>query len=60
MIYADASVIVKRYREEGGSVRVHEGWVAAERVFTSWVADEHLEAAARRERLRVVNPERSG
>ena len=38
MIYADSSVIVKRYYAEPGSAQVREAWLTTERVFTSWVA----------------------
>ncbi len=41
MIYADSSVIVKRYYAP----------------LEFWVSDARLETAARRERLTVVNPE---
>ena len=57
MIYADASAIVKRYREETGSPRVREAWLAAERVFTSWVSYAEVHAAlARKQRERGLTP----
>jgi predicted nucleic acid-binding protein len=57
VIYADASVIVKRYREETGSARVREAWSAAGRVFTSWVSYAEVHAAlARKYRERGLTP----
>lgn len=48
MIYADSSVIVKRYYEEPGSLRVRERWATAERVFTSRVSYAEVHAAVAR------------
>jgi uncharacterized protein len=48
MIYADSSVIVKRYYEEPGTQRVRERWASAERVFTSRVTYAEVHAALAR------------
>jgi predicted nucleic acid-binding protein len=48
VIYADSSVIVKRYYAEPGSGQVREGWLATERVFTSRVAYAEVHAALAR------------
>ncbi len=50
MIYADASVIVKRYYQEPGSARVRERWTTFERVFTSRVSYAEVHAAFARKR----------
>ena len=50
MIYADSSVIVKRYYQEPGSQRVRESWARSERVFTSRVAYAEVHAALARKR----------
>jgi predicted nucleic acid-binding protein len=48
MIYADSSVIVKRYYEEPGTQSVRSRWTASERVFTSRVAYAEVHAALAR------------
>ena len=48
MIYADSSVIVKRYYGEAGTARVRQHWGAAQRVFTSRVAYAEVHAALAR------------
>ena len=48
MIYADSSVIVKRYYQEPGSSRVRDIWVRPEHVFTSRVAYAEVHAALAR------------
>jgi predicted nucleic acid-binding protein len=48
MIYADASVIVKRYYEEPGSHQLRTRWVDSERIFTSRVAYAEVHAALAR------------
>lgn len=48
MIYADSSVIVKRYYQEPGTARVRERWTTAERVFTSRVSYAEVHAALAR------------
>lgn len=50
MIYADSSVIVKRYYEEPGSLRIREQWTSADRIFTSRVAYAEVHAALARKR----------
>jgi predicted nucleic acid-binding protein len=50
LIYADSSVIVKRYYQEPGSHRVRESWARSERVFTSRVAYAEVHAALARKR----------
>lgn len=50
MIYADSSVIVKRYYEEPGSERIRGQWTGAERIFTSRVAYAEVHAALARKR----------
>jgi predicted nucleic acid-binding protein len=45
VIYADPSVIVKRYHEEAGSHRVRDHWSNIERIFTSRVAYAEVHAA---------------
>ncbi|MBZ5499485.1 MAG: type II toxin-antitoxin system VapC family toxin [Acidobacteriia bacterium] len=50
MIYADSSVIVKRYYQEPGSQRVTECWARSDRVFTSRVAYAEVHAAFARKR----------
>lgn len=50
MIYADSSVIVKRYYEEPGSQRVRVAWTRFERIFTSRVAYAEVHAALARKR----------
>ena len=50
MIYADSSVIVKRYYQEPGSQRVREDWARSERIFTSRVAYAEVHAALGRKR----------
>jgi predicted nucleic acid-binding protein len=57
MIYADSSVIVKRYYEEPGTARVREGWGREDRVFTSKVSYAEVHAAlARKHRERGISP----
>src|SRR3972149_694668 len=57
MIYADSSVIVKRYYEEPGTQRVRERWSNAERIFTSRVAYAEVHAAlARKHRDAEISP----
>lgn len=48
MIYADSSVIVKRYYQEPGTARVREGWAGVDRIFTSRVAYAEVHAALAR------------
>lgn len=56
MIYADSSVIVKRYYQEPGTGRVRERWTTAERVFTSRVSYAEVHAAlARKHRERGLS-----
>ena len=50
MIYADSSVIVKRYYQEPGSQRITESWARSDRVFTSRVAYAEVHAAFARKR----------
>jgi predicted nucleic acid-binding protein len=50
VIYADSSVIVKRYYDEPGSEKVREQWTASDRVFTSRVAYAEVHAALARKR----------
>lgn len=50
MIYADSSVIVKRYYEESGSVRIRGHWIGTDRIFTSRVAYAEVHAALARKR----------
>ncbi len=50
MIYADSSVIVKRYYQEAGTTRVRERWTTSERVFTSRVSYAEVHAAFGRKR----------
>jgi uncharacterized protein len=50
LIYADSSVVVKRYYQEPGSQRVHESWSKSERVFTSRVTYAEVHAALARKR----------
>ncbi len=50
MIYADSSVIVKRYYQEPGTARVRERWASGERVFTSRVSYAEVHAALARKR----------
>ena len=50
MIYADSSVIVKRYYDEKGSQLVRDRWTAPGRVFTSRVAYAEVHAALARKR----------
>ncbi len=50
MIYADSSVIVKRYYQEPGSQRVRGSWARSDRVFTSRVAYAEVHAALARKR----------
>jgi predicted nucleic acid-binding protein len=50
VIYADSSVIVKRYYAEPGSEWVRQRWLADERVFTSRVAYAEVHAALARKR----------
>jgi predicted nucleic acid-binding protein len=57
MTYADSSVIVKRYYQEPGSERMRERSAI---LSSSGHPTSGLEAAARRERLTVVNPEWAG
>jgi len=45
MIYADSSVIVKRYYREPGSNQVRESWHHGDRVFTSRIAYAEVHAA---------------
>ena len=57
MIYADSSVIVKRYYEEPGSQQVRERWGQTDRVFTSKVSYAEVHAAlARKRRERGISP----
>ncbi len=57
MIYADSSVIVKRYYEEPGSQQVRERWGRTDRVFTSKVSYAEVHAAlARKRRERGISP----
>jgi len=56
MMYADSSVIVKRYYEELGTERVRERFAGAERVFTSRLAYAEVHAAlARKRRERAIS-----
>ena len=56
MIYADSSVIVKRYYEEPGTARVREGWGREDRVFTSKASYAEVHAAlARKHRERGIS-----
>ena len=48
MIYADSSVIVKRYYDEPGSDKTRERWVTSDRVFTSRVAYAEVHSALAR------------
>ena len=48
MIYADSSVIVRRYYHEPGSSRVRDDWVQPEHVFTSRVSYAEVHAALAR------------
>ena len=48
MIYADSSVIVKRYYAEPGSDRIRERWTTSDRVFTSRVAYAEVHSALAR------------
>lgn len=50
MIYADASVIVKRYYQEPGSLLVRQRWAGSARVFTSRVSWAEVHAALARKR----------
>jgi uncharacterized protein len=50
LIYADSSVVVKRYYEEPGSRKVHEFWSKSERIFTSRVTYAEVHAALARKR----------
>ena len=50
MIYADSSVIVKRYYEEPGTQRVRELWGRTNRVFISKVSYAEVHAALARKR----------
>ncbi len=50
MIYADSSVIVKRYYEEPGSLRLRRSWDGFGRIFTSRVAYAEVHAALARKR----------
>jgi predicted nucleic acid-binding protein len=50
VIYADSSVIVKRYYEEPGTQQVRERWTGANRVFTSRVSYAEVHAALARKR----------
>ncbi|MBI4572048.1 MAG: type II toxin-antitoxin system VapC family toxin [candidate division NC10 bacterium] len=50
MIYADSSVIVKRYYQEPGTPRVRDTWTGAQHVFTSRVAYAEVLAALARKR----------
>ncbi len=57
MIYADSSVIVKRYYEEPGTEQVRERWGRTDRVFTSKVSYAEVHAAlARKRRERGISP----
>jgi len=56
MIYADSSVIVKRYYEKPGTARVRERWGREDRVFTSKVSYAEVHAAfARKRRERGIS-----
>lgn len=48
MIYADSSVVVKRYHEEPGTGRVRERWAGEDRIFTSWITYPEVHAALAR------------
>ncbi|HSB79715.1 MAG TPA: type II toxin-antitoxin system VapC family toxin [Candidatus Methylomirabilis sp.] len=50
MIYADSSVIVKRYYDEPGSQRVRDRWMGSDRVFTSIVSYAEVHAVLARKR----------
>lgn len=50
MIYADSSVIVKRYYGEPGTQRVRDRWGRTDRVFTSRVSYAEVHAALARKR----------
>lgn len=48
MIYADSSVIVKRYYDEPGTDRIRARWATSDRVFTSRVAYAEVHSALAR------------
>ena len=48
LIYADSSVVVKRYYEERGSDLLKSRWVTIDRIFTSRVAYAEIHAALAR------------
>jgi predicted nucleic acid-binding protein len=50
VIYADSSVIVKRYYEEPGTQHVRKSWGRIDRVFTSKVSYAEVHAALARKR----------
>jgi uncharacterized protein len=50
LIYADSSVVVKRYYLEPGSRKVRESWAKFDRVFTSRVTYAEVHAALARKR----------